>query len=160
MNFCEYLADFARDALSGSGSGSGAGAGSGSGSGSGAGFGLDAEVYSNVDPAREWNGAATVEFNEPNDPQTRTFLSGGSEVTRDVYAIARAATQSEADSLKTVLRDICESAASRLLSENKIYAWAVDETGTTADARGIVEGESFYGYVRLILIERNGYGGQ
>ena len=118
-----------------------------------------AVVYSNVDPAREWNGATTVEFNEPNEPQTQTCLSGSDATSHDVYAIVRAATYSEAEEFKALLRDVCEEIAASLTSENTIYAWAIAESGVTADARGIVEGESFYGYVHITLTERNEYVG-
>ena len=111
-------------------------------------------VYSNVDPAREWNGSTTIEFNEPEDPTTKAFLSGREMVEREIYGIVRAKTYVEASDVSLVLRRFCEEAAGKLEADGQIYAWSIEECGTTADSRGVVEGESFYGYVKVNLIER------
>lgn len=126
MNYCEYFANAARDVFS------------------------DCVVYSNVDPSREWNGAPTLEFNEPEDPQTRGLLSGGAMTTRGIYMIARAATPGAAEALSARLRAFAASVA----SSASVYSWSIEDAGTAADARGIVEGESFYGYLKINLTER------
>ena len=130
MNFCAELANSAKTAFP------------------------DVQVYSNVDTTREWNGSATIEFNEPDEPETRTTLSGAAFVTHSVYAIVRTKTHDEADSFLTQLSGFCAVTAEDLFSNHTIHAWAIDELGTTADSRGIVEGESFYGYVKVLLTEK------
>lgn len=136
MNYCEYFADAARTAFSG------------------------LEIYSNVDPSREWNGTATLEFNEPDEPKTRTLISGAAIAERTIYAIVRAASLDDLETWTASLLDFCVASCETLQSQGSVYSWAIDGSGTTADVRGIVEGESFYGYVELTLIERtkNGVG--
>lgn len=112
------------------------------------------EVYSNVDPAREWNGTPTIEFNEPDDPKTTSTISGAAIVTRSVYAIARTESCEDAETVLFELCERCTKALDALLKTGTIDAFAIDERGITADVRGIVEGESFYGYVKFLITER------
>lgn len=130
MNYCEYFADAARTAFSG----------------------LD--IYSNVDPTREWNGTATLEFNEPDEPTTRTLLSGAALTDRTIYAVVRAASPSNVETLAARVRDFCVATCDALSREDEVFAWSIGGTGVSADARGIVEGESFYGYVELTISEK------
>ena len=130
MNYCEYFADLARDAFP------------------------ECAVYSNVDPTREWNGTPTLEFNEPDEPTTRGFLSGFALTTRTLYMIARAATTTGAEELASRLYDFAVSRASALQANGAVHAWSIANAGTSSDVRGIVEGESFYGYLEITLTER------
>lgn len=129
-NWCEYFAERARSEFS------------------------DLTVYSNVDPTREWNGATTLEFNEPDEPTTRTFLAGSALVSRNVYMIVRAATTSDLDELTTRLYDFAIEQAAALQASGTVHSWSIENSGSTPDSRGIVEGESFYGYVEITLVER------
>lgn len=115
----------------------------------------DVPVYSEIDPNREWNGSAMIEIGEPDDPEFLTFLDGTMQTTRTLYATVRAATQGEAataaDTLETNLKTALESEE----TQGNIYTWAVDAKDVTPDARGVVSGESFYGYIEFTVIERN-----
>lgn len=156
MNYCEYFANAVRELTSGTGDDALRGNASRV---LRSGLSSNVSVYSNVDPSREWNGATSIEFNEPDEPKIISSVFGYEYATRSVYAIVRSASTTEAESMANELAEICATIASALLELEQIYAWSIDESGTTADARGIVEGESFYGYVKISITERKSYGG-
>lgn len=104
------------------------------------------KVFGNVDPTREWQGVPTVEFNQ-NKQTTKTFLSGATLTNYEVTAACRCATDQEAAELASSVKCLLFSFLSMLLNDNRIYSYAFDEKGITADARGLAEGLSFYGFV-------------
>jgi hypothetical protein len=128
-NWCEYFAERARSAFS------------------------DLTVYSNVDPTREWNGAATLEFNEPDEPTTRVLLSGVAQTDRTIFAIVRAVSTADVETFSARVRDFCVATCDALQKSGDVYAWSIDGAAVVADSRGIVEGESFYGYVEITITE-------
>lgn len=114
-------------------------------------------VYSTCNPVREYNGEVLVEFNE-NEYSTQTLLSGDEIRTHKLVVSCRSPTFDLSDQLIVGIKEILDGI---LIEEEKTgdllsYCW--DETGVTADVRGIVEGESFYGYSEFTITERVNYG--
>ena len=112
------------------------------------------KVYGNIDPAREWLGQPTVEFNQ-NTQNTRTFISGGSLTTFEATAACRCATDRDAAELAASVKALLYDFLDMLLNDGTICTYAFDDSGITADARGLAEGLSFYGFVDFTFNVRN-----
>lgn len=109
-------------------------------------------VYSYCNPLREYNGETLIEFNE-NDYSVKTLLSGDEILTHKMVASCRTPTFEYSEIMARNLRALING----ILKEETALGlewFAFDETGVTADARGIVEGESFHGYVEFTVTER------
>ena len=90
-------------------------------------------VYSNVDPNREYNGGKTIEFNVQR-LQTVPTLSGAVFYDFQIVGACRAPNFDEANALAS------------LITSQEI----------TADARGLIEGESFYGLLNFTITTKEG----
>lgn len=112
------------------------------------------KVHGNIDPAREWLGTPTVEFNQ-NSQNTRTFISGGGLTTFEVTAACRCATDVTAAELAESVKALLYDFLTMLLDDGTISSYAFDNAGITADARGLAEGLSFYGFVDFTFNVRN-----
>lgn len=112
------------------------------------------KVYGNIDPKREWLGTPTVEFNQ-NSQNTRTFISGGSLTTFEVTAACRCETDVAAAELSASVKTLLYDFLTMLLNDGTISSYAFDNAGITADARGLAEGLSFYGFVDFTFNVRN-----
>ena len=110
------------------------------------------EVYSAVDPSREWNGTPTVEFIE-TDSTTENYISGASRkrvaLAVAVRAEAREAAEAIGDGIKIALAETLDEIKNSGVFEN----WAFVGSGTTPDARGVATGESFYWYLDFHIVE-------
>lgn len=112
------------------------------------------KVYGNVDPAREWGGQSTVEF-ALNKQTTRTLLSGATLTLFDVTAACRCGTDRDALALAASVKALLYDFLTILANDDTIWSFAFDDFGITADARGLVEGLSFYGFVDFSFNVRN-----
>lgn len=113
----------------------------------------NSSIFSTVDPTREWTGALMIEIGEPDEAETITFINADTQTTHKVVATARANTKEEARTVTQTLRRIIAEALNSLHDE--IYTWNFEGAGTVPDVRGVVSGESFYGYLELTIIERS-----
>ena len=104
-------------------------------------------TYSYCNPEREYNGETLIEVNE-NDYRVRTLISGSEYREYDLVISVRTQTYDDADAL---IQTVMELVSEYLKTEGAGYVW--NEEGVTADARGIVEGESFYGYAEFTVNE-------
>lgn len=115
----------------------------------------DVPVYSNVDPTREYNGGKTIEFNVQGF-ETTPLLSGGVYYDFQLVAACRAPSYSEAAELVEDLRDKLGSIIATYVQTNAIEAGLFTSQEVTADARGLIEGESFYGLLNFTISEKEG----
>lgn len=111
------------------------------------------KVYSTVDPDREYLGETTIEFNEPEDPTTTTFLSGASRTSHSMVVCVRVSEPTRARAAVEQIRPILENALDSLVPKDA-ESWSLDEIEIAPDKLGLVEGDSFYGYIRFTINER------
>ena len=110
-------------------------------------------VYSNVDPSREWTGAKTIEFNV-NGFERTPLLSGGAYLDFQIVAACRAKTFEDANDLAESLAEEVEKRIAAYKTGGSLFDGVITSTEITADARGLIEGESFYGLVNALFIEK------
>lgn len=113
-------------------------------------------VYSNVDPTRDYNGGKTIEFNVQGFETTPT-LSGAFYYDFQLVAACRAPSFDEAAELAEELRAKLEPLFATYVQSGEAVAAFVTEREVTADARGLIEGESFYGLLSFQLTEKEGF---
>lgn len=109
-------------------------------------------VFSNVDPAREWNGTPTIEFME-TDAETKKYISGQTQRAVNVSMAVRAETEETASEIGRSLKADVGDALDWLAERQEIQTWTFEEEGTTPDARGVASGESFYWYLDIRILE-------
>lgn len=112
-------------------------------------------VYSNVDPTREYNGGKSIEFNVQSF-ETTPLLSGGFYYDFQLVAACRAKTFEEAAELVDELREALGPEFASLIQSGALYAAFITSHEVTPDARGLIEGESFYGLLYFNLTEKEG----
>lgn len=110
-------------------------------------------VYSNVDPNREYNGGKTVEFNVQRLETTPT-LSGAIFYDFQLVGACRAPSYAEALTLAEALHETLASLLRVYLSESLLETFVLSYTEIQADARGLIEGESFYGLLYFTITEK------
>lgn len=115
--------------------------------------GKEIEVYSNIEPNRDFEGIPTIEFAE-TETETRTFISGKTQRERKCSVMCRASEQTKADAIRDGLYEWLETKLAFLKETSEIYGYAIEEAGTLGDVRGINTGESFYGYIEFTIIEK------
>ena len=114
-------------------------------------------VYSNIDPDRDYAGGRTVEVQENQKPEVTTFISGRCVVTRYFIIACRAPSQYEAFDMARAARSLIYDVL-RIFEDDGVLSGAViEDYGTEPDERGVVTGESFYGYVSFRFTEDGGY---
>ena len=111
------------------------------------------DVYSDVNPSREWAGKMTLEFSV-RDVKQVTFLSGDFRRTVYMSAAVRAETEGRAEQVMNYIRSFAlRRALEKLVGDGLIGSWAYEELATSPDVRGLTSGESFYGYVDFYIVE-------
>lgn len=116
----------------------------------------DVAIYSNVDPAREWTGAASIEINV-NAVNRVALISGGAFLDYQVVVACRALTFDAADDLATTLKEKVETLIDSYIANLSIIDGVITSQEVAPDIRGINEGESFYGLLNVTLTEKEGY---
>lgn len=111
-------------------------------------------VYSNIDPARNWNGETIVEIGESEEKESTWFISGNCLIDSKIVVTVRAQTFREAGAFLKGIKRLINRASDLLIENGEIDAWSVESWGETPDIRGIVAGESFYSYYEIKLSER------
>ena len=109
-------------------------------------------IYGNIDPQRVFSGQWTLEYTE-TDKETITYISGATRARRHITAAIRASTDKEA---AEIARDFFPSLLSILKSgkhQGFFADYVIEEKAITADARGLVIGESFYAFIDFVIIE-------
>ncbi|MBR0226137.1 MAG: hypothetical protein IJL92_08785 [Thermoguttaceae bacterium] len=109
-------------------------------------------IYSNVDPAREWNGTQSVEFIE-TDSALEYYISGAYRRYVNVAVAIRAESQDEASTTGQGLKEILTEVLDEIKDNGVIESWTYGDEGTTPDARGVASGESFYWYQDFQIVE-------
>ena len=109
-------------------------------------------VYSNVDPNREYNGGKTVEFNVQR-LQTVPTLSGAVFYDFQLVGACRASNFDEANALVEELRENLVPLLLSYETSGDALASLITSQEITADARGLIEGESFYGLLNFTIQE-------
>ena len=115
----------------------------------------DVLVYSNVDPNREYNGGKTVEFNVQR-LQTVPTLSGAVFYDFQLVGACRAPNFDEANALVEELRENLVPLLLSYETSGDALASLITSQEITADARGLIEGESFYGLLNFKITEKEG----
>lgn len=114
----------------------------------------DANVYSNIDPARNWDGETIVEIGEQDVQEITWFISGNCLIDRKILIACRSQTRDAARQYLRLIRRLIDRASELLRDEGEIETWCVEDEGATPDIRGIVAGESFYSYYEIKLTEK------
>lgn len=112
-------------------------------------------VYSNVDPNREYNGGKTIEFNVQR-LQTVPTLSGATFYDFQLVGACRASTFVEANALVEELREELVPLLLSYETNGDALASLITSQEITADARGLIEGESFYGLLNFTITTKEG----
>ena len=112
-------------------------------------------VYSNVDPNRVYEGGKTVEFNVQR-LQTVPTLSGAVFYDFQLIGACRAPNFDEANALAEELREKLIPLLLSYESSGDALASLITSQEITADARGIIEGESFYGLLNFTITTKEG----
>ena len=115
----------------------------------------DVVIYSNVDPAREFNGASTVEINV-NAVNRVPLISGGAFLDYQVVIACRAITYDDANDLAVEIKGDVETLIDSYKSAKTIVDGVVTALTIDPDIRGINEGESFYGVLNVTITEKEG----
>lgn len=113
-----------------------------------------ANVYSNIDPTRNWNGETIVEIGEPDEATFVPFISGDYLIKHTIVATCRAQTRDVAGRNMQGVKSLLVNLNELLLKNNEIEAWSIENEGATPDIRGIVAGDSFYGYLEFSITEK------
>lgn len=112
-------------------------------------------VYSNVDPNRVYEGGKTVEFNVQR-LQTVPTLSGAVFYDFQLIGACRAPNFDEANALVKELRKKLVPLLLSYETSGDALASLITSQEITADARGIIEGESFYGLLNFTITTKEG----
>ena len=112
-------------------------------------------VYGNVDPNREYNGGKTVEFNVQR-LQTVPTLSGAVFYDFQLVGAFRAPNFDEANALVEELRENLVPLLLSYETSGDALASLITSQEITADARGLIEGESFYGLLNFTITTKEG----
>ena len=112
----------------------------------------DVPVYSNVDPNREYSGGKTIEFNVQKLTTVPT-LSGAVFYDFQLVGACRASTFDEANALVEELRENLVPLLLSYETSGDALASLITSQEITADARGLIEGESFYGLLNFTIQE-------
>ena len=110
------------------------------------------EVYSNIDPTREFVGNPILEFSEVSS-ETIRFITGSKRKELSLSMAARAADQTKAFKIGQRVRSIVESLIEDLVGRT-LDGWVEIDEGVVPDARGITLGESFYWYMDFKILEK------
>lgn len=110
------------------------------------------EVYSNIDPTREFVGNPILEFSEVSS-ETIRFITGCKRKEISLSMAARAADQTKAFKIGQRVRSIVDSLIEDLVGKT-IDGWIESDEGVVPDARGITLGESFYWYMDFKILEK------
>lgn len=108
------------------------------------------DVFSNVDPTREWVGKTTIEVNV-NAIERVNLISAGAFVDNQIVVACRALTYDVAAALTVELKDAIAELVTSYKLANTINDGVITGSEVTPDIRGITEGASFYGVVNLTL---------
>jgi hypothetical protein len=109
-------------------------------------------VYSNVDPNREYSGGKTIELNVQNVESIAT-ISGAIEYVYQLVAACRAPSYTDAlDLVKAVADELDLLFSSYVRNGDAVDAYR-GLVEVTADSRGLVDGESFYGLLNFAIQE-------
>ena len=111
-------------------------------------------VYSNVDPNREYNGGKTIEFNVQRLQSVPT-LSGAIFYDFDLIAACRAPNFDDANALVEELHAALDPLLRSYVETLGVVAF-ITAHEIQADARGLIEGESFYGLLNFKITEKEG----
>ena len=111
-------------------------------------------VYSNVDPNREYSGGKTIEFNVQRLTTVPT-LSGAIFYDFDLIAACRAPSYDEANALVEELHAELDPLLRSYVETLGVVAF-ITAHEIQADARGLIEGESFYGLLIFKITEKEG----
>ena len=109
-------------------------------------------VYSNVDPNREYDGGKTIELNVQEQTTTAT-ITGAIVYDFQLVAACRASSYSDALELIGDLREDLKPLLTGYVSGGDASAFFISSQEITADARGLIEGESFYGLLNFTIQE-------
>lgn len=112
----------------------------------------DVPIYSNVDPNRDYMGGKTVEFNVQK-LENAPLLSGGVFKIYSIVAACRDLTYGKADELLNQIRGALEPILQGYTRDELAMNAFVSTSEITPDARGIIEGESFYGLLNIVITE-------
>ena len=114
---------------------------------------LDVPVYSNVDPNREYSGGETIEFNVQSVEAIPTIKS---EIYYNFQLVAatRAPSFSEAIELLNELHDPLQNLLDGYVASGDAAAAFISSKEMSADVRGLIEGESFYGILNFSIQEK------
>mgnify|MGYP007115416063 CR=1 FL=1 len=112
----------------------------------------DVPVFSNVDPTREYNGGKTIEFNVQN-VKTVPVINGSVYYDFQMIAACRAPSYNQALALLITLRELLQPLFRQYITEKSIVSAFFQTVEVQADARGLVEGESFYGLLNFTITE-------
>lgn len=110
------------------------------------------DVYSNVDPNREYNGGKTIEFNVQRLDTLPTITSA---ILYDFQLLAacRAPSYSEALALVNAAREELKPLLDGYVDSGDAVSTFISTQEVTPDARGLIEGESFYGLLNFAIQE-------
>ncbi len=113
----------------------------------------DADVYSNVDPTREWNGRRTVEVNI-NSVTRIPLISGGAYLDHNIVVACRGLTYDAAAGLASEIRQDLYYMLDGYVAARKALDATIKGVEVSPDVRGIVEGASFYGVINLVIVTK------
>ena len=86
-------------------------------------------IYSNVDPAREWQGVTTIEFAETESTRER-YISGATRRVVSLSVAIRAESQSEGSKVGATLKPLLMCILDDM-SIDFINDWTIEDEGTT-----------------------------
>lgn len=113
------------------------------------------EIYSNVDPSREWTGRTTIEIASTDNEPTQT-ISGAVIYETTLTVCIRAVTKTYADLLAISLSDRLADVMKEMKEQSLIDSYTYTRRGSIPDARGLALGESFYSFLDFNLIKKDG----
>lgn len=113
----------------------------------------DTDVYSNVDPTREWNGRQTVEVNV-NSVMRVPLIDGGAYLDHNIVVACRALTYDAAADLALEIQHDLYYMTDSYVAARKAIDALLKGVEISPDVRGIVEGASFYGVINLVIVTK------
>lgn len=113
----------------------------------------NADVYSNVDPTREWGGRRTVEVNV-NSVTCIPLMRGGAYLDHNIVIACRALTYDAAAGLASEIWQNLDDILDGYVATRKALDAMSKGVEISPDVRGIVEGASFYGVINIVIVTK------
>lgn len=114
------------------------------------------QIYSNIDPSRNFNGRWSLEFAE-REIQTINYITGATRARRRLTAAVRAASDVQAAALAEDFRPFLLEILSQGKADGRFSDYAIEQEEIGADARGLSIGESFYAFIDFVIVENKDF---